>query len=438
MATDRPNVLLVCIDALRSDFALGEYGSHKPFFEFFERTGTVFDTTIAAASSTTPCVASYMTGTYPPTHGVLSLRDFALSDEVTTLAERFAADGYETSASVTGPITTDTDLDTGFDRYDYRRRDRTVYTEWFDDFERELSNASTPFFTYLHLWEVHVHRDLPPDATPAEVEYDASVRGVTAKLDALLDAVDLDETIVAVIGDHGESVQDGTRRHRASVMVFNQLPVPFTEMRTRDIRAEVYERYLHDRGIEFEDWYNSLRRFSGVDFPNAFHRIGHGYHVYDFLTRVPFALAGPGIPAGRRVSDQVRQVDIFPTLLSAAGLDGPDTVAGQDLLTGAIDHRPAHVRAVGTTGDRSHWLDGVRYDGWKFVEGRDRDIRQLFDLDTDPNELHNVVTEYPAVADRLASLVDEHVARERRRSEGTVSERAQERMTNRLEELGYL
>lgn len=435
---NRPNVLFVCVDALRSDFALGEYGADKPFFEFFEREGMVFDTMVSAASSTTPCVASYMTGQYPPDHGILSLWDFALDDDVTTLAEVFHAAGYETTADVCGPITSDTRLDAGFDAYNYRERDVTVYTDWYDEFTERLTDSSDPWFSYLHLWEVHVPRTEPPDADPDERQYDASIRGVAEKLTELLEAVDLEETVVAVTGDHGESIYDGTIRNRAAVIGLNQVPVPFTDLRTRHVRSGVYERYLRPNGIEPEEYYNALRRFSGVEFPNALHRTGHGYHVYDFLTRVPFVIAGPGVPEGEHVDSQVRQVDIFPTLLSAADLDPPAVVTGQDLLGDTIDHRPAYARAVGAFDSEDRWLDGVRYDGWKFVKGRERSLRQLFDLDSDPHELHNVIDEYPGKAAELESLVDDFVARERDGGDHAIPEEAEERMTSRLHDLGYL
>ncbi|MFB6139930.1 MAG: sulfatase [Halosimplex sp.] len=437
MTADRPNVLFVCVDALRSDFALGDFGSDKPLFEWFRREGTTFDTMIAAASSTTPCVASYMTGTYPPEHGVLSLRDFNLDDGATTLAEVFADAGYDTRGHVTGPITADTGLDAGFDTYDYRKRDVTIYTEWFDELKRDVAETDGPWFKYVHLWETHVHRDFPPDATDDEIEYDASVRGVAEKLEALLDVVDLDETVVAVTGDHGETIRDGTLRQNASVIGFNQVPIPLTDKRTRHVRDDVYRKYLRPRGIELEDYYNALRRLSATDFPNAFHRVGHSHQVYDYLTRVPFVLAGADVSPGRAVSDQVRQVDVFPTLLSAAGLDAPD-VTGQDLLEEPIEHRPAYIRGVGSDRDRGRWVDGVRYDGWKFARGRDRELRQLFDLEADPKELRNVVDDHPETARRLEAMVDEHVARERDVAGGDISEEAEERMTDRLEELGYL
>lgn len=433
---DRPNVLFVCVDALRSDFALGDFGADKPLFECFEREGTVFDTTIAAASSTTPAVASYMTGEYPPDHGVLSLRDFTLGEDVTTLAEVFDDAGYRTTADVCGPITSDTGLDAGFDEYRHREKDRTVYTDWFEDFRSRLSNSPEPWFTYLHLWEAHIPWTAPPDARSDELTYDAAVRGVAEKLAELLSVVDLEETVVVVTGDHGESIYDGTLRNKVAVLGLNAVPLPFTDASTGDLRHAVYERFLRPNGIELADVYNRLRRFGGAEFPNAVHRWGHAYHVYDFLVRVPFAVAGPGVPADGRVGTQVRQVDLFPTILSVAGLEPPAEVAGQDLLDGEIARRPAHTRAVGAYDDETMWLDGVRHDGWKFVTGRGRSLRQLFDLESDPHELRNVVDEYPEKAASLESLVDSHVARERRDDE--VSEEAEKRMTQRLQELGYL
>jgi arylsulfatase A-like enzyme len=159
--------------------------------------------------------------------------------------------------------------------------------------------------------------------------------------------------------------------------------------------------------------------------------------VYDFLVRVPFIIAGAAVPTRGRVSEQVRQVDIFPTLLAAAGLESPHTVDGQDLFAASYRPRPAMMRAVSAFDSEEKWLDGVRYDGWKFVKGRGRALRQLFDLDSDPLELHNVVDEYPKKAAELETILDEFVAREDNTREGP-SEEAKRRMTERLEHLGYL
>lgn len=436
MRENKPNILFICIDSMRSDFSFGNFGSYKPFFKRFEDNGAVFDTMISSASSTTPCVAGYMTGEYPPEHGIHSLRDFSLDSDVTTLAEHFKSAGYVTTAHVCGPITRDTGLDTGFDNYEYRDRNQTVYTEWFEDFKTNLASASKPWFTYLHLWEPHIHRDLPHDVTVDEIEYDASLRGAAKKLDELRSVVDLEKTVIAVTGDHGESFYDGTARQKATIIGLNKIPIPFTSLRTRNIRSIAAEKIFRPRGIEPESYYNSLRRLSKSDFPNAFHREGHGYQIYDFLITVPFALAGPNIPSQMSLDSQVRQIDIFPTLLAAAGLDVPEDIEGEDLLEGTISSDIAHIRAVGAFQDSDMWLDGVRTGDWKFIKGRERPLRQLFNLQNDPYELTNVVSEHPKKAAELEMLVDQFVSREQ--TDKTPNKEAEQRMNKRLKDLGYL
>lgn len=59
-------------------------------------------------------------------------------------------------------------------------------------------------------------------------------------------------------------------------------------------------------------------------------RVMNGKHqMYDHTIRVPFAIAGPGISAGRTIRDMVSMVDVAPTLLSLAGVD-PDAGAPMD------------------------------------------------------------------------------------------------------------
>src|SRR4051794_18572036 len=51
----------------------------------------------------------------------------------------------------------------------------------------------------------------------------------------------------------------------------------------------------------------------------------HGVFLYDATMRVPFLLAGPGVPGGKVVEDQVRSIDVMPTLLAFLKLDpGPE------------------------------------------------------------------------------------------------------------------
>lgn len=54
-------------------------------------------------------------------------------------------------------------------------------------------------------------------------------------------------------------------------------------------------------------------------------------NLYDFGSRVPLVIAGPGIEGGRVVEDMVSLPDLAPTFLEAGGVDKPDVMTGDSL-----------------------------------------------------------------------------------------------------------
>ena len=70
-ASDPPSILLLTVDALRSDH-LSFYGYHKetaPFLASLAAESTVFRRAYSTSSWTVPALASMLTGVYPPVHG---------------------------------------------------------------------------------------------------------------------------------------------------------------------------------------------------------------------------------------------------------------------------------------------------------------------------------------------------------------------------------
>ena len=121
-----PNVLVVCVDCLREDHLSGA-AADTPFLDSLRERALEATGMYATATTTSPCVASLLTGTYAECHGVLSLDVGPLSSEVTTFAERFGAAGYHTEALVTGPLVEETGLHRGFDAYRYREPDESLF-----------------------------------------------------------------------------------------------------------------------------------------------------------------------------------------------------------------------------------------------------------------------------------------------------------------------
>ncbi|MFC1479238.1 sulfatase [Planctomycetota bacterium] len=122
--------------------------------------------------------------------------------------------------------------------------------------------------------------------------------------------------------------------------------------------------------------------------------IGKGAFHYEDLLRVPFIVSCPGIvPEGRSVESLVSLVDLPPTFLSFAGLQVPRTMTGIDqkeVWCGnrgeARDYVIVENRHQPTTLNLKTYVD-KRY---KITVYYNQAYGELFDLEQDPEEIHNL------------------------------------------------
>jgi choline-sulfatase len=129
---------------------------------------------------------------------------------------------------------------------------------------------------------------------------------------------------------------------------------------------------------------------------------------YDWSARVPFIMAGPGIPAGRRVNSNCSHVDLLPTLVELAGgppQEGyPEPIDGKSLLPLLSAEEPERV-AVSEI-----FSEGVAAPYVMLRKGRykinfvEHDAPQVFDLQSDPDEIRDLA-HHPGSAAVVADLV---------------------------------
>ena len=217
---ERPSLLLVSIDTLRADH-VGVYGAvdaRTPVIDRLAAEGTRFTTAIASAPLTLPSHASILTGLYPPHHGVRYNGISRLLPSFDTLTERLRDAGYATGAVVGSAVLAGKyGLDQGFDHYDDDTRSRgdpaeRPASEVTDGALAWLEHAERPFFLWVHYYDPH-ERYAPPAPFAdrfAGRPYDGEVAYVDAELGRLFDSLaargELDEALIVVTSDHGESL----------------------------------------------------------------------------------------------------------------------------------------------------------------------------------------------------------------------------------------
>lgn len=132
---------------------------------------------------------------------------------------------------------------------------------------------------------------------------------------------------------------------------------------------------------------------------------------YDWSARVPMLMAGPGVPAGQRVKSNCALVDILPTLVEiAAGPDWngfPEPLDGKSLmpLLAAEDAERVAISELFSEGVAAPYVM-LRKGRYKF-NCVDHDPPQLFDMETDPDELNDLAAnpEYSAWVEALQAEV---------------------------------
>ena len=413
---NRPNILFLLIDCLRADAVVGEdRGAQTPTLDRLARSGVACTQAIASASSTTPCVASLLTGSYSFVHGIRSIFGLKLNPAVPSLVDAFRAYGYHTWAEVSGPLFPETDLDRGFDVYHCREGSAYLSTHWGTDFRRRLQSlpVQQPWFGFLHLWELHHRRHILPafrGQTYGRNRYERALSCLDAELDRLLTVLP-ENTLVVVHGDHGEHVVQTDLQYR---------------------------------------WYRLVRDLSGR---KTIKREGHEMDVSEDLVRVPlvFSMSGAGtdslrLPAGRLAPQLVRQIDALPTLLDLVGAPVPHGIHGTSIKPALLDDTPlgleAYIEAfLRIRSDPRDQRVGWRTSEWKYIyaPNNPRIPAELYHLPNDPSERYNLVHQRQDMAELLQRRIEDirHGSRVAT-PEFVMSETEKADLEKRLTDLGYM
>ena len=366
LAQSKPNVILITLDTTRAD-RIGAYGytrASTPNLDRLAREGIRFDDAATQAPLTGPAHAALLTGQYPGRLGIKDNASTPIPESATTLAEALKAAGYRTGAFV-GSFVVDRSygFGQGFDTFDAS----------FDSFRQEIKaqvqrpaaqvidpaiawiKSGGPFFAWIHLYDPHT-----PYAAPASFKaqftqrpYDGELAYVDSEIGRLLGVLNklgaADNTIVVAIADHGEA--------------------------------------LGDHGEE-----------------------EHGIFLYEAVARIPFIIKLPRAErAGTNVSEQVRAIDLMPTLLELTGVRTTERVDGESLVAlirgnARRDPPPAFLE---TWYPQLHFgwsrLRALRVGEWKYI---DAPKPELYDLRTDRDERRNVIAERSSVATRMAGELD--------------------------------
>lgn len=410
----RPNIILITMDTTRAE-SLRLYGgtATTSVLEALAEKGFLFEQAIAPSQCTNPSHASIFTGFYPKTHQVYN-NETRLADGAQTLAEIFRESGYLTLAAVSARHInpSNSGFDQGFQKFltsepfkmEAGERNRSLLP-----LLARLVKQPWPFFLWVHYFDPHGPYLNRPSSTTAEqplnvkwkeemnvskpedglvnvseqrrrylgeIEYmDAAIGQLTNLLER---SGQFDNSLIAIVGDHGESLGE-------------------------------HEIYFSHSG--------SFRQ----------------------VTQVPLLITGHGIPRGK-TDRLVTIIDLFPTLLEAGGLTPEPQQEGKSLLSlirgESTDHHDfVFMEAVDGT------LRGIFTPRWRYIKGfpSSWSMKTPYLMPADEAaEQKNLAQEHPEVASTLDELLQGWLSEEPIPPFLSEQNVPDEKITEALKALGYL
>lgn len=435
----RPNIVVILIDDLRWDDigCMGHPFSKTPNIDRIAKEGILFQNAFATTPLCSPSRASFMTGQYVHTHGIIDNTErSAQSHRLVTFPKLLHDGGYETGFIGKWHMGNDDSRRPGFDYWLCMKGQGTTFDPELnqDGKSQKVSGYVTdilndraigfvkrehkkPFLLYL------AHKALHPELTQ---NADGSLSDPNAS-----NYVPADRHKRAYGDDkipRRRNVQDSLDGKPALQRKIGQLPPlgPKTGTTDDSIRDRLRMLLAVDEGIGM--LLKSLEQTNQLNNTMIVFTSDHGYFygehglsverrlAYEEAIRIPLLIRYPTlVKAASTSAALVLNLDLAPTLLEVGGVPAPPNMEGRSMVP-LLKGEPVNWRRsflieyfTDTVFPRvlKMGYQAVRTERWKFIHYQELEgMDELYDLQNDLYELKNVIRE-PSAQDALTNLRSE-------------------------------
>jgi len=453
----KPNIIFIVIDALRPR-NLGCYGYAKPISQNIDKLGEeglLFKNAYSCTNTTDPSLTSIFSGKFCRSHGIMKHGASLQSDEVQaflkstqTLPEILKLNGYQTYAIdwlgrwhargydyYSGILKTAGQW--GGERLTYgqtreyamnlaktsffkrvsslkskistfiKQPKITPRTETYGDATavtqkaREIigENFDQSFFLFIHYWDTHFPYNSPTSIKekPGKLDRDDREQLERVKSKDKKKLIELSGGVKKVLGMYEESI----------TFVDQEIGHLIETLKQKGILENTLIILTADHGESLTE-----------------HDIYFDHHgLYDETIHVPLIMKYPGLPRAKVVKGFVQHVDIIPTIFDILNIKGGFGYDGESLLPLIYENKQLRsvIYAEETHTQRkqmitTHKLKYIRAQSEQDAvckycgEVHGGGIEELYDLEKDPGETKNVITERPGEAAKLEKKLSEWIS----------------------------
>ena len=410
----KTNILFIIIDSLRADKFYGSRGGPlTPNFTKLIKNGVYFEQAISSADATLLSWAGIFTAKHPFKTGIRSSKFKKLNKNTQTYFDILKKVGYHFYSFLppSGKVSGIFPKFENDDCYDVMPRFKMGLDEKIKNF---LSTPKKqPWVCYVHSYNLHF-----PVLTPQGFEdkkfginnYEKQISSIDNSIGKLIELIDLNNTLVILSADHGayfQTVQLDDRKlnyetkgnlQNLIIKVTSRIPKSLDSTKTKlfvtleKIKKKKRLKDIHNLNLKPHQLRGLLHQRTNTD-----------NFLYDDLVHVPLLFFGNGINARKIISQQVRLIDLFPTICDLLRIKNPVDIDGKSLLPliegKNLEEFPAYFESTPLIQIKTNDVIGIRTSQFKYFRDRNDPNKRnfLFDLKKDPYEDSNIASKTETV-----------------------------------------
>ena len=452
---NKPNVLMIVIDSLRSDKCYGtQKTSLTPHIDSLIKNGVYFEQTISSAAATSLAIGSIFTGLYPFKTGMGGETYHKVNSSVTNFIQILKKNDYATFSTAPS-IAEDFGLTCNFQNKD------STYDNYFGLFsglgeqivtKLESKTLNTPWFFYVHIFDLHTPIVIPKqfdNQKYGESKYEKMLSAIDYWIGIFLEKIHLDETLVVITADHGEyipivKIDDKIINLEPSIAetniwnMGNRIPSTLYPIK-RKLGTILRKRREKLKSSKISNL--SLTPYQKRNLTES--RMSSGHRMFDDLIRVPLIFTGLDIPSNTIIHNQVRQIDIFPTIFDLISIPFKSHIDGRSLVpmlnNSKIDELPASIESPPSIHNESKKSIGIRTSDFKYIRdlANSGEILELYDLKNDSLEEHNIVNVNSKIVEKMENMLQQQRKNTKFVEEESMTDDEIKHIEDKLKKLGY-
>ena len=410
----KTNILFIIIDSLRADKFYGSRGGPlTPNFTKLIKNGVYFEQAISSADATLLSWAGIFTAKHPFKTGIRSSKFKKLNKNTQTYFDVLKKAGYHFYSFLppSGKVSGIFPKFENDDCYDIMPRFKMGLDEKIKNF---LSTPKKqPWVCYVHSYNLHF-----PVLTPQGFEdkkfginnYEKQISLIDNSIGNILELIDLKNTLLVLTSDHGAYFQtvisNGKKINyetkgdlqNLTLKMTNKIPSPLHSTKTKlfvtleKIKKKKRLKDINNLNLKPHELRGLLHQRTNTD-----------NFLYDDLVHVPLLFFGNGINARKIISEQVRLIDLFPTICDLLKIKNPVDIDGKSLLPliegKNLEEFPAYFESTPLIQIKTNDVIGIRTSQFKYFRDRNDPNKRnfLFDLKKDPYEDSNIASKTETV-----------------------------------------